>query len=245
MHYQPIFDIRRNEVAGVEALLRWNHPVRGLLPPSEFIQLAEENGVIVALGELVLRESCRQAALWNESRRAAGARALMMHVNLSPRQVADPTLLKKLVAILRETNFSPSLLCLEVTEHTLMGGSSNATKVLRPICNLGVHLSVDDFGTGYSSLANLRETPVETLKIDRSFVAGLGKSADGRAIVAAIVTIAHSLGLTAVAEGVETHEQLAILDAIGCDFAQGYLLGRPGAADAFLSGLERALVELS
>jgi diguanylate cyclase (GGDEF)-like protein/PAS domain S-box-containing protein len=245
LHYQPIFDIRRNEVAGVEALLRWNHPVRGLLAPPEFIHLAEENGVIVSIGEWVLQEACRQAALWNGTRRAAGSRALMMHVNLSPRQVADPTLLKKLVAILRETDLSPSLLCLEVTEHTLMGGSSNAAKVLRPICNLGVHLSVDDFGTGYSSLANLRETPVETLKIDRTFVAGLGQSADGRAIVAAIVTIAHSLGLTAVAEGVETEEQLALLNSIGCDFAQGYLLGRPGAADGFLDGLDRVLVQLS
>src|SRR5262249_53423757 len=155
-----------------------------------------------------LREACRQAALWNNVRRGAGKRALMMHVNLSPRQVADPTLLRKLVAILKDTNLSPSLLCLEVTEHTLTRGASNATKVLRPICNLGVHLSVDDFGTGFSSLANLQQTPVETLKVDRTFVAGLCESADGRAIVEAIVTIARSLGLTAVAEGVETLEQL-------------------------------------
>ena len=241
LHYQAIFDVRRNEVAGVEALLRWNHPERGLLPPSEFIHLAEENGVIVSIGEWVLREACRQAALWNDTRRAAGARALMMHVNLSPRQVSDPTLLKKLVAILKETNLSPSLLCLEVTEHTLMGGTSNATKVLRPICNLGVHLSVDDFGTGYSSLANLQQTPVETLKVDRTFVGALCETADGRAIVEAIVTIAHSLGLSAVAEGVETNDQLASLRAIGCDFAQGYFLGRPATADVFLDSIDRVL----
>jgi diguanylate cyclase (GGDEF)-like protein/PAS domain S-box-containing protein len=232
LHYQPIVDLRTGRVVGFEALVRWNHPERGLIPPADFIGLAEETGLIVPIGAWVLETACRQIVHWQSVRdRETGGGRLTMNVNLSPRQLADPSLTKTVARILRDTGANPDAVCLELTENALMQNADATTAELHALRALGVHLSIDDFGTGYSSLSYLKRFPVEALKIDRSFIDGLGTDHEDTSIVEAIVTLAHALGLTAVAEGLETPTQLDALRKIGCDFAQGYLLGRATAAE--------------
>jgi diguanylate cyclase (GGDEF)-like protein/PAS domain S-box-containing protein len=232
VHYQPIVALRSGRVIGFEALVRWNHPERGIIPPADFIPLAEDTGLIVPIGAWVLETACRQVVHWQTVRdRGSRGGMLAMNVNLAPRQLADPTLPKTVSRILADTGVNPNAVCLELTENALMQNPVSATEALRTLRRLGIHLSIDDFGTGYSSLSYLKRFPVEALKIDRSFIDGLGHDHEDTSIVEAIVTLAHALGLTAVAEGLESPTQLDALRVIGCDFAQGYLLGRALPAD--------------
>jgi diguanylate cyclase (GGDEF)-like protein/PAS domain S-box-containing protein len=227
-HYQPIVSLKEGRLVGVEALVRWDQPGRGLLLPAEFVPFAEETGLIVPLGAWVLAESCRQAARW----RATGPRPLppTMHVNLSPRQFAEPHLIDLVAAALADTGTDPDRLCLEVTERALAANPASAATTLKRLSALGVRVSVDDFGTGYSSLASLQYLPISSLKIDRSFVSRLDLDPSDDAMVAAVIGLGHTLGLTVIAEGVETPQQLAKLDQLGCDYAQGYLFARPETA---------------
>ena len=240
VYYQPKVVLRTGQIVAVEALARWQHPTRGLVPPAQFIPVAEEIGLIVPLGRWVLTEACRQMRAWQA--RLPAAPPLDISVNLSAQQFQHPELVADVGRILRETGLEPARLELELTESTIMehGGSNLLT--LQALKRLGVQLAIDDFGTGYSSLSYLKRFPVDTLKIDRSFVAGLGRDPDDTAIVAAIQTLAHTLNLVVVAEGIETDEQVVLLRALGCEQGQGYHFGRPLGGDAaeslLLSGSE-------
>jgi diguanylate cyclase (GGDEF)-like protein/PAS domain S-box-containing protein len=226
--YQPIVSLKEGRLVGVEALVRWQQPGRGQLMPSEFVPFAEETGLIVQLGAWVLGEGCRQAARW----RANGARPVppTMHVNLSPRQFTEPHLIDLVAGALADTGTDPDRLCLEVTERALAANPASAATTLKRLAALGVRVAVDDFGTGYSSLASLQYLPISSLKIDRSFVARLDLDPSDDAMVAAVIGLGHNLGLAVIAEGVETPRQLAKLDQLGCDYAQGYLFARPETA---------------
>jgi diguanylate cyclase (GGDEF)-like protein len=231
LHYQPKVDLASDAVVGVEALVRWEHPSRGLLSPDAFIDVAEESGLIVPIGAWVLAEACRQVRAWNELLDAA--RPLRLSVNLSARQLAEPGLLATVRDTLLGAGIEPHRLhlSLEITEALVLRDPEAAAARLGELRALGVQFAIDDFGTGYSSLAYLRRFPVSTVKIDSPFVAGLGVDDHDEAIVSAIVRLAHVLGLRVVAEGVETELQLAHLRAMGCDYAQGFLLGRPEPAE--------------
>ena len=228
--YQPFFRLRDGEIAGVEALLRWDHPERGPIPPSEFIPVAEDSGLIVQLGEHVLRTACLQVARW---RATTPRRDLHLTVNISARQMTLDGLPGTVGAVLRETGLTPSSLGLEITEGMLLEETPATEETLQALQRLGVRLILDDFGTGYSSLGYLRRYPLDVLKVDRSFVADLGEDGTGDdAIVQAIVGMAKALGMRVVPEGVETAGQLARLTELGCDYAQGFHLARPLAAAA-------------
>jgi diguanylate cyclase (GGDEF)-like protein/PAS domain S-box-containing protein len=222
VHYQPYvaFD---GVIAGVEALVRWQHPQRGLIFPGDFIGIAEETGLVLPLGAHVLSEACRQAATW----RSAGHVDLRVSVNLSARQLAQPDLANHVAAALADAGLSPDALCLEITETALMVDPARAAYVLEEIHRLGVEIGLDDFGTGYSSLVYLRHFPVQVLKLDRHFVAGLRCNRDDTAIVGAAIDLAHSLGLVAIAEGVETAAQCQDLIGLGCDLFQGFYWSPP------------------
>jgi EAL domain-containing protein (putative c-di-GMP-specific phosphodiesterase class I) len=230
VHYQPIVDLETGLVCGFEALARWQHPTRGLLNPEEFISLAEDAGLIVPIGAWILEEACRQTKLWQERQR--GDQDLGISVNVSPRQLGDPSLPEELERILHVTGIDPRMVWLELTEGALMQDADESIRALEGLTAQGVRLAVDDFGTGYSSLAHLKRFPVELLKVDQTFVDGLGREPEDTSIVGAVVSLAHSLGLSAIAEGLETPLQLAELRTMGCDYAQGYLFGAPKAADA-------------
>ena len=214
------------DLTGVEALIRWEHPERGLLNPGEFIRVAEETGLIVPMGAWVLDQSCRQIMRWQASIPDLGP--LKISVNLSGRQLAHPNLVADVKQIITDTHINPSQVELEITESVLMDDVEVSEDALGQLKKLGVKLAVDDFGTGYSSLSYLRRFPVDVLKVDRSFVDGLGEDPSDSAIVTAIITLAHTLGLSAVGEGVETQTQLDELRHLGCDMAQGFLMARPG-----------------
>jgi diguanylate cyclase (GGDEF)-like protein/PAS domain S-box-containing protein len=239
VHYQPVLDLRTLELTGFEALIRWQHPERGLVAPAEFVPLAEETGLIVPIGMWALEESCRQTVRWHRAARD-GAR-IAINVNLSPRQLAEPSLPNEVARVLSETGLHPDSLWLEITESTLMRDTESALSALGALRALGVHLSVDDFGSGYSSLAYLERLPVEALKVDRSFVAGVGQRADSTAITTAIVHLARALRLLTVAEGIEQAGQLDALQALGCDHGQGFLFAPPRPADCFGADPARAL----
>jgi EAL domain-containing protein (putative c-di-GMP-specific phosphodiesterase class I) len=206
-------------------LVRWQHPTRGLLNAGEFIEIAEETGLVVPLGAVVLAEACRQAAQWRATR--PGAERLEIAVNVPALQLGHPGFVRSIADTLAATGLDPDALWLEITETSIMADADAAAAVLAEVRALGVHLAIDDFGTGYSSLAYLRRFPVETLKIDRSFVAGLGRDREDEAIIEMILALGHTLNLRTVAEGVETPAQLAQLRRLGCDAGQGYYLGRP------------------
>ncbi len=237
VHYQPIVSLVDGHVLGHEALVRWAHPARGLLGPDEFISVAEESGLIVPLGAWVLREACMQAKRF-QTRDPRWPR-LMMSVNLSGAQLGQNGLVDLVSSALDDADLSPEDLQLEMTESVLMDDTPRTTTLLQSLHDLGVQLSIDDFGTGYSSLAYLRRFPVDVLKIDRTFVGGLGKDLEDSAIVAAIVNLADTLGFTTIAEGVETELQRDCLISLGCSRAQGYLFARPVAADEAEHALDR------
>ncbi len=222
--YQPKVALATGRVVGAEALIRWEHPELGLLHPAEFIRLAEETGLIVPLGRWVLREACRQARAWSD---AAPLHPALVCVNVSARQLREPGFVAEAVAALADAGLDAGCLELEITESTVMWDVPEVRHALRDLHTLGVALAIDDFGTGHSSLARLRRLPVDALKIDRSFVAGLGRDPGNLAIVRAVTVLAHELGLTVTAEGVETAEQAAMLRALGVDRAQGYHFARP------------------
>src|ERR1019366_2975451 len=219
--YQPILEVATGEVREAEALLRWTRPDGSVISPAEFIPIAEETGMIVAIGAWVMMRACEDAVRWNA--RFGPERAVGVGVNLSARQIGDPNLLSTVIHVLHTTGLAPDLLRLEITETALMEDAGGAEATLEALNGLGVQLSVDDLGTGYSSLMYLRRFPVRILKVDRYFVAGLGKNPEDDAIVQAVIALAHSLGLSATAEGVETLEQLHRLRVLGCDSAQGFL----------------------
>lgn len=229
LHYQPKVDLLSGRIIGSEALIRWRHPRRGMVFPADFIPLAEETGLIVPLGAWVMREACQQARAWQ----AMGLPALSVAVNLSARQFRRGDLPQVVREVLQETGLDPCLLELELTESMVMGDPAGAEETMRALKNMGVRLSLDDFGTGYSSLNYLRSFPVDSLKIDRSFINDVATDPSGASVVASIIDIAHNLGLTAVAEGVETLEQLKFLSGCDCNMFQGYLFSEPLPAGEF------------
>ena len=225
LQYQPIVCLETGLTASFEALVRWKHPTRGLISPLDFIPLAEEIGVIVPLGFWVLSEACRQLAEWR-SRRPDFA-SVGMSVNLSRKQLGAAKLVETVGQVIRDTGLSPSDLKLEITESTIMEDAERGVHVLEQIRQQGIHLHMDDFGTGYSSLSCLHRFPINGLKIDRSFITSVSERRDYAAVVNAIVSLTHNLGIQLVAEGVETLDQAAMLQSMGCEFAQGYLFSRP------------------
>lgn len=235
LYYQPQVDIKTGKVCGMEALIRWQHPELGMVPPSRFIGIAEETGMIVAIGAWVLRTACAQNKAWQD----AGFDKLRVAVNLSARQFGAADLIENLASVLRDTALEPKYLEIELTESLFMSDITPAVDLLHRMKALGVNLSIDDFGTGYSSLSYLSRFPIDVLKIDRSFVADITRDANDEAIVTSIIALAHNLKLAVIAEGVETQEQLDYLRRHGCDEMQGYYFSKPLAADAF----EQLLIE--
>ncbi|MGH9307545.1 MAG: putative bifunctional diguanylate cyclase/phosphodiesterase, partial [Acidimicrobiales bacterium] len=229
IHYQAMARPSDDRIIGLEALVRWQHPTRGFIPPIEFIPLAEETGLIVPLGRWILGEACSTMARMR--RDLPGAKDANISVNLSARQLSDPELIPAIATALRSSGLPASALIMEVTETALMADAASAVVTMAEIRALGVQLAIDDFGTGYSSLAHLRSFPVEFIKIDKSFVAGLGHNRDDEAIASTIASLGRALGLTVIAEGVETAQQLDQVRQLGCDLYQGYLLSRPVPAD--------------
>ncbi len=229
VHFQPQVELADGRIVGAEALLRWNLPEVGMIPPLKFIPLAEETGLIVPIGRLVLLRACTAAKKWQES----GLRDFRVAVNLSPRQFNQSELVTDIINILEDSGLPPEHLELEITESMVMANPESATAILRELRAIGVHLAIDDFGTGYSSLGYLKSFPVHTLKIDRSFIKDIPADPDDVAITQAIIAMGHSLRLEVVAEGVETAEQIEFLRKNGCDYMQGYLIGKPMSSEEF------------
>lgn len=227
LHYQPQFDMAERRIIGFEALVRWQHPQLGLVPPNDFIPLAEETGLIAPLGDWVLREACTQAKAWH----SAGHRDLRMAVNLSSRQFFQENVLETVTRALEKTGLPAHCLELELTESCVMQNPDEATVTLCLLNNMGIRIAIDDFGTGHSSLNHLKRFPIDSLKIDRSFVRDVTLNPEDGAIVQAIIAMAHGLKPSVVAEGVETVEQLRFLESFSCDMVQGYLVSRPLPAD--------------
>ena len=238
LHYQPIVSLDDGRILGHEALVRWDHPTRGLLGPDQFINVAEETGLIVPLGAWVLQEACRQARRF-QIRDPKWSR-LTMSVNLSGRQLGQPDLIELIASALDDADLRPEHLQLEMTESILMDDAAATIGILRRLKGLGVRLDVDDFGTGYSSLAYLKRFPVDVLKIDHSFVRDLGKDPEDSAIVAAVVSLADAMGFNVIAEGVETDLQRDCLVGLGCTRAQGYLFAHPVEAAEAETALDHA-----
>ncbi len=236
LYYQPIVEVSTGRTVGAEALVRWEHPTLGLLPPSDIIPAAERSGSIVALGEWALREGCRQAAEW---RRSLPDTPFAVSVNVSARQLEDPSLVNTVAVALAAAGLDPSGLCLEITESAVLTNPEAAAETVRAIKNLGVWLAIDDFGTGYASLTYLRRLKADRVKIDRSFVDGLGSEIEDTTIVASVIGLAHSMGMTVTAEGVETAEQLFVLGEMGCEQAQGFYLCPPVPASELSGRLDR------
>jgi EAL domain-containing protein (putative c-di-GMP-specific phosphodiesterase class I) len=230
VHYQPIVALGDEAIVGFEALIRWQHPARGLVPPVAFIPLAEETGLIIPIGRWVLETACREAARWLASE-PSGPRSTFVSVNLSARQFETNGLVEDVARILEDTGLPATALELEITESVVMDQSEAGIRTLRRLRELGVRLVLDDFGTGYSSLSYLKHLPLDTIKIDRTFVAGIDEVAD-RSIVDAVIALAHGLGIGVVAEGIETDRQADQLRELGCDLGQGYLFARPMPAEA-------------
>ncbi|BBE49783.1 putative signaling protein [Ferriphaselus amnicola] len=228
LYYQPLVDLKTNVVVGMEALIRWEHPERGLLSPGSFVEIAEDTGLISIIGEWILGEACHQAKQWNDQ-----GFALQVAINLSVRQFDSGNLHQTIVHALRQSGLPARQLKLEITESTMISNIEETSQLLERLRSLGIQIAIDDFGTGYSSLSYLKRFPIDTLKIDQSFVRDIGVDTDDEAIVTAIIAVAHSLKMGLVAEGIETERQLDFLRGLGCDIGQGYYFSKPLPPDAF------------
>jgi diguanylate cyclase (GGDEF)-like protein len=228
-YYQPVIDFSSNQIVGAEALVRWQHPELGILPPSEFIGMAEDSGLILTIGDMVMHDACVQTRQW----RAEGFNDLRIAVNVSARQFRQESFPGRVAQVLAETGLEAGGLELELTETSIMENTEQAAKILAEIRGLGVKIAIDDFGTGYSSLSYLKHLPIDIVKLDRSFVAEATNDPDDAALVMAIITLAHNLRLRVIAEGIETEKQLGFLRLLKCDEGQGYLFGRPMSATQF------------
>jgi diguanylate cyclase (GGDEF)-like protein len=237
VYYQPIVVLKTGKICGFEALVRWQHPERGLISPEEFIPVAEETGLIVPLGQWVLEEACRQTREWQQQCAAHGT--LTLSVNISGKQLSEDDLFLQTQQILQRTGFDPRCLKLEITESVVMDNPDLAITILNQLHDFGIELSIDDFGTGYSSLSYLHRFPVNNLKIDRSFISGMDLGDENLEIVRTITLLARNLGMKVVAEGIETTEQLAQLRALSCELGQGYLFSPPVDAEAAVSLIEK------
>jgi diguanylate cyclase (GGDEF)-like protein len=243
VHYQPIVDVRSGDIRGVEALVRWEHPERGWILPSEFIGIAEESGLIADVGDFVLREACTQMQRWGST--LAMHEDFQLHVNVSPRQLRSDHLMEQVRTILAETRLDPWRLVIEMTESFVGEHGDVARERMRELKTLGVGLAIDDFGTGYSSLAILQDMPFDILKVDRAFIDGVADDPRRRAFTEAIFGLGATLGLRMVAEGVEREQQREALMALGCTLAQGYLFARPVPASEINALLTREIVSAS
>jgi diguanylate cyclase (GGDEF)-like protein/PAS domain S-box-containing protein len=241
LYYQPIMNLETRAITGAEALLRWNHPKRGLVPPDQFIPVAEDSGLIIPIGEWVINQACKQCKAWH----ALGYDTLKISANLSARQFRNNNLVNAICDALNTSGLDPSLLTLELTESSIMDNAEETIKSLHVLKNTGVRLSIDDFGTGYSSLAYLKRFPIDYLKIDRSFVLDVDNNADDRTIVQTIIAMGHSMKLSIVAEGIEKIEHMNFLNEQHCDEVQGYFISRPIPADGFLEFLQRWQLEIT
>ena len=239
LHYQPELDLESGRIVGFEALVRWQRPDGRLIPPGEFIPLAEETGIIVDIGRWVIAEACRQASRWRV-RRTPEQEPVRIWVNLSARQLGDPDLVGYVAQSVEAAGISTDEICLEITESALMDDAQSATERLDELRRIGISLGIDDFGTGWSQFAYLQRLPLDVLKIDRSFVSGLATDAAAATIVAAIIDLAHALGLIVIAEGVESEAQLEVLRELDCDQALGFLFSEPREASAFDAVLDDA-----
>jgi diguanylate cyclase (GGDEF) domain len=240
LHYQPKVDIGSGRITGMEALVRWQQRATELIPPEQFIALAEETGLIVPIGEWVLKTACARNQSWREQ----GLPPLCIAVNLSARQFAHENLLQDVARVLNETGLDPAALEFEITESMVMHDPERAVKLLSRLKDMGIQLSIDDFGTGYSSLSYLKRFPLDSVKIDRSFIRDIPGDADDAAITRAIIAMAHSLRLKVIAEGVETEAQLSFLRDHGCDEMQGYYFSKPLPEDEFLRLLRNTLASV-
>jgi len=232
--YQPKLNLKTGVVVGAEALLRWRHPVRGLVEPAQFVPIAEDCGLIKPIGRWVVHEACRQAKTWQD----AGLRPIPVSVNISAVEFRSGSFLKNIVDILNDTQLDPHYLEIELTESVLMTHIEGTNAVLRALKDLGVKLAIDDFGTGWSSLSYLRQFPIDALKVDKSFVQEITSPSGSAPIVTAVISMGKSLNHRVIAEGVETVDQLAFLQAEDCDEAQGYYFSRPLVAQQFALGLD-------
>jgi diguanylate cyclase (GGDEF)-like protein len=237
LHYQPVVQLETGRIVEFEALVRWQHKDRGLLPPEDFIGLTEETGLIIPIGQWVLTEACRQARLWQEQRPSDPP--LTIGINLSARQLQDPDLIALVSHVLADSGLDPRSLKFEITESVVMQDAPSTLATLHTLRELGIRLAIDDFGTGYSSLGYLKRFPIDTLKIDRSFVEGIVTDPEDAAIVQAVISVAKSLGLSVTAEGIENEAQLRRLQELGCDRGQGFYFGHPLAADIAFESLDR------
>jgi EAL domain-containing protein (putative c-di-GMP-specific phosphodiesterase class I) len=235
VHYQPIVELSSGRVTGMEALVRWNHPSRGLLTPADFVPLAEETGLILPLGQWVLEEACRQAVEWQTA--YPDKPPLSMSVNLSGRQLQQRTLVDDVAAVLDSTGLDPDRLTLELTETMLMQDAGDVVQRLTQLKQLGVHLAIDDFGTGYSSLSYLHRFPLDVLKIDRSFTGNLRRGTGEGVLTHAIIRLARTLHLRTVAEGIERPDQVGKLQAMGCHYGQGFYFSKPVDADTAIEAV--------
>jgi EAL domain-containing protein (putative c-di-GMP-specific phosphodiesterase class I) len=229
LHYQPKVFARDRQISGMEALIRWQHPQKGIIPPLEFIVIAEETGLIDPIGQWVLREACTQNKKWQDS----GMRPVPVAVNLSLQQIKNHNIVSIIKDVLKDTGLESRFLELEITESIAMYNPQKTIAIFKELQEIGIKISIDDFGTGYSSLAYLRQLPLDELKIDRSFVNAITTNPDDAIIVRTIIAMAHSLNLSVIAEGVETEEQYNFLQSLNCDEIQGYLFSRPVPPEDF------------
>ncbi|MDQ3952552.1 MAG: EAL domain-containing protein, partial [Actinomycetota bacterium] len=243
LHYQPIVDLETGAIAGVEALVRWQHPVRGFVSPRDFVPFAEENGLIIPIGRWVLHEACRAAVSWK--RRSPGARPPSVSVNVSPVRFAHPGFVEELTDVLAASGLEPDRLVLEITEGALVEDVDRVVVRLQELNEIGVQVAIDDFGTGYSSLSYLKDFPVQVLKIDKAFIDSIALGPEDSALARAVLSLGQSLGLQIVAEGVEEAVQADALRRLGCRFAQGYLFSRPVPAEALDAVLRQAIEPLA
>jgi EAL domain-containing protein (putative c-di-GMP-specific phosphodiesterase class I) len=240
LHYQPRIDLKTGEITGAEALIRWTHPIRGLISPAQFIPIAEDCGLILPIGKWVLREACKQARAWSDASLPLGT----MAVNISAVELRDENFLEGVFAILQDTGLDPQFLELELTESVLMKHADVTASILKTLRARGVQVAVDDFGTGYSSLSYLRKFSIDVLKIDQSFIRQISTIPDETTIVTAVISMGKSLKLRVVAEGVETKAQMAFLQALECDEAQGYYFSPPVPSQRFSKLLESGISEI-